>query len=68
MRPMIKRYVSMDDEQENLWALSEMLQWIWRSAIRNGQKITVYIPSKRMRKLLLQWLNNEIQIKYSIGK
>lgn len=68
MRPMIKRYVSMGTEQEKLWALSEMLQWIWRSAIRNGQKITLYIPSKRMRELLIQWLDNEIQLEYPIGK
>ncbi len=67
-RPMIKRYVNMSNEQEQLWALSEMLQWIWRSAIRNGQRITLYVPSKRMRDLLIQWLNNEIQLEYSSGK
>lgn len=38
------------------WALSEMLQWIWRSAIRNGEDIYIYIPSSRMRKLLEDWL------------
>ena len=68
MRPMIKRYVNISTEQEQMWALSEMLHWVWRSAIRNGKKITLYIPSKRMRELLLQWLNNEIQLDYSIGK
>ena len=39
------------------FALSEMLQFIWRSAIRDGKKITVYIPSKRMRELLIAWIN-----------
>lgn len=39
------------------WALSEMLQWIWRSAIRNGEDIYIYIPSSRMRRLLEDWLN-----------
>jgi hypothetical protein len=68
MRPMIKRYVNISTEQEQLWALSEMLQWVWRSAIRNGQKITLYVPAIRMRELLIQWLNNEIQLDYSIGK
>lgn len=38
------------------FALSEMLQWIWRSAIRDGKEITVYIPSKRMRTLLQDWI------------
>lgn len=39
------------------WALSEMLQWIWRSAIRNGEEIWVYVPSRRMRELLEQWVD-----------
>lgn len=42
---------------QDMWALSEMLQWIWRSAIRNGEAINIYIPSKRMRELLIDWLN-----------
>lgn len=39
------------------YALSIMLQWIWRSAIRDGKPITIYIPSKRMRTLLIDWIN-----------
>ena len=42
------------------YALSEMLQWIWRSAVRNGEEINIYIPSPRMRELLESWLKNEI--------
>ena len=38
------------------WALSMMVQWIWRSAIRDGEEIWVYVPSRRMRTLLEQWL------------
>lgn len=41
---------------EDKYALSELLQWIWRSAIRNGNEIWIYIPSKRMRYLLCEWL------------
>lgn len=44
---------------QDMYALSEMLQLIWRTAIRNGNPIYVYIPSKRMRDLLIDWLNNE---------
>lgn len=40
-----------------LFALQEMLQWIWRSAIRDGKPIEIYIPSERMRNLLIQWLD-----------
>jgi hypothetical protein len=45
---------------QDLYALSEMLQWIWRSAIREGKEINLYIPSKRMRELLLNWLDNKM--------
>lgn len=36
--------------------LADMVQWIWRSAIRNGDDIWIYIPSKRMRTLLQNWI------------
>lgn len=41
---------------EDLYALSQMLQWIWRSAIRRGERISVYVPSRRMRQLLIDFL------------
>ena len=41
---------------EDLFALSIMVQWIWRSAIRDGKEITIYIPSRRMRELLEKWI------------
>ena len=43
---------------EDRYALSIMIQWIWRSAIRNGEKIHIYIPSSRMRNLLIDWINS----------
>lgn len=44
------------EPEEDLFALSEMIQCIWRSAIRNDKPITLYIPSKRMRELLENWI------------
>lgn len=41
---------------KDAYALSEMLQFIWRSAIRNGKPINLYIPSSRMRGLLEKWI------------
>ena len=54
---------------DDLWALQEMLQYIWRSRIRGNEdvkdledrKINLYIPSKRMRTLLERWLNDEFE-------
>lgn len=44
------------DVDEDGFALSEMLQFIWRSAIRDRKEINIYIPSRRMRELLQQWI------------
>lgn len=41
---------------EDAYALSIMVQWIWRSAIRDGNEIWLYVPSKRMRDLLTAWI------------
>lgn len=41
---------------EDKYALSTMIQWIWRSAIRDGKEIWIYVPSKRMRTLLQEWI------------
>lgn len=40
------------------FALNELLQWLWRSAIRNGEPIQVAILSDRMQALFLNWLEN----------
>ncbi len=48
-----QRGLKIDD---NNYALSELVQWIFRSAIRNGEDIHIYLPSKRMRGLLENWL------------
>ena len=41
---------------QNEFALADMLQFIWRSAIREGKPIDLYLPSKRMRDLLIGWM------------
>lgn len=45
---------------EDLLAVSDLLQWIWRSCIRNGEPIKLYIPSARMRGLLNAWAGYEL--------
>ena len=43
---------------EDIYALSILVQWIWRAAIRKGERIHIYIPSERMRTLLLEWMDS----------
>lgn len=47
---------------EDAYALSIMVQWIWRSAIRDGKEIWLYVPSKRMRCLLTKWMEEVSQL------
>ena len=37
-------------------ALTELIQWVWRSRIRKGEPITLYFAAKRMRQLFEAWL------------
>ena len=48
------RNIHVDQDK---YALSEMLQFIWRSRVRNGETIRIYIPSVRMRNLLEKWID-----------
>lgn len=59
MQPDIKKFIEHYhiEFDEDLFSLSALLQWIWRSQIRDGQPIDIYIPSERMRMLLLMWID-----------
>ena len=59
MNPMLVGYfrdcgVAVDEDR---YALSQLVQWIFRSQIRLGKPVTLYLPSARMRQLLEDWLN-----------
>ena len=42
----------------DVFAISEMLQWIWRSRIRDNKSIDLAILSPRMQLLFLNWLHD----------
>lgn len=44
------------EPNEDEYAYSELLQFIWRSAVRNREPILLFIPSKRMREMLINRL------------
>ena len=60
-QPFIDQFFKSKDItiNQDLYALSELIQWLWRSRIRRYEPITIYIPSKRMRNLLTLWLEDE---------
>ncbi|UAL54466.1 hypothetical protein [Metabacillus dongyingensis] len=61
MNPVTKQFFKSHNIRvdEDLWALSELIQWLFRSAIRKEQPINLYIPSSRMRELLEKYLSGE---------
>lgn len=57
----IKEYLdSLVPEQQRLshdgYALSELIQWVFRSRVRSDEPITIFIASRRMKKLFTEWL------------
>ncbi|MEP3805908.1 MAG: hypothetical protein ABJM80_19230 [Sulfitobacter pontiacus] len=60
MNPFIKRWLGLasDLEAQDRYALTELIQWAYRSRVRMGEPITLFLPSKRMRGLLENWLQD----------
>jgi len=58
INPYLVKYFSKKNVKvdEDMYALSEMIQLIFRSGIRNNEDINIYIPSSRIRKLLIDFL------------
>ncbi|MCC2250372.1 hypothetical protein JUJ52_10385 [Virgibacillus sp. AGTR] len=62
MNPIERAFFEDNGVQVNqdLLAVSDLLQWVYRSRIRNEQPVELYLPSSRMRRVLRQWSENEI--------
>ena len=42
---------------DDVFALSELVQWCWRGQVRSSFPMTICIGSKRMYELFMNWLN-----------
>lgn len=42
-----------------VFALSEIVEWVWRSCIRDGKPINLCIMSEKMRGYFVEWLNSD---------
>lgn len=55
------RFLNCDSKkQQDLYAVSELIQWVYRSRVRKGKPVTLYLPSQRMRDLWQRWLDGDI--------
>jgi len=61
MNPTILRFYQKlrgAEPNRDRYALAELLQWVFRSAIRDNKPVQLYLPSKRMRQLLYSWMKD----------
>jgi hypothetical protein len=57
--PTILRWLAIADRKfQDQYALTELIQWLWRSRIRKGASVTLYLPSKRMRDIFNKWIES----------
>ena len=59
MNPVVKNFFIQNNihVDEDKYALSGLLQCMWRTRIRDDKPINVFIPSSRMRELLECWID-----------
>jgi hypothetical protein len=58
MNPYVARWLEDNSRAfDDAYALTELIQWVWRSRVRKGQPITLYLPNPRMRGLMEEWLS-----------
>ena len=58
MNPYVPHWLEDNSRAfDDAYALTELIQWVWRSRVRKGRPITLYLPSPRMRRLMEEWLS-----------
>lgn len=61
LNPYVRRWLGLGEDRlaDDQYAITELIQWLYRTGVRRGEKVTVYMPSARMRRLLASWLDGE---------
>ena len=61
LNPAIVRWLNVENRGafDNDYALSEFIQWLYRSRVRKGEPVTVFFASSRMRSLVENWLYSD---------
>lgn len=61
LNPYVRRWIGLGDDRlaDDQYAITELVQWLYRTGVRRGEPVTIYMPSMRMRGLLTSWLDGE---------
>lgn len=64
VHPVYLRFLGVEDTKafSEQYALAELVQVIYRTAVRRGEKVVVYIPSERMRKVFEDYRNSDLEV------
>jgi hypothetical protein len=58
VNPILLQWLDTNNaEFRNAYALTEMVQWLWRSQLRRGKAVDVYMPSRKMREIVERWMS-----------
>jgi hypothetical protein len=63
LNPAILRWLKAEDTNafKDEYALSEFIQWLYRSRVRKGEPVTVFFASQRMENLVRSWLYDDVR-------
>ena len=59
LSPNIIDYLGIDKQFEKDWAVSELIQWLYRTGLRDGKKVELHLASSHMKCLLEDWLHEQ---------
>lgn len=63
LNPRVAEFLGADTQRHReMYAVSELIQWVYRSRVRDGQPITLWMPSGRMRKLFERWTTGDLEL------
>jgi hypothetical protein len=64
MNQALLRWLHIKDKRafEDAYALTELIQWLYRTRIRRNQPVTLYMPAPRMREILKAFIGDRPQL------
>jgi hypothetical protein len=60
LHPSISGFYGTDQKFADGWAVSELIQWVFRTQLREGKPVELMLPAERMRGLLQRFLKHEL--------
>ena len=57
---MVERFLGITRKSKEAMRISELLQLIYRSQLRDGKPVTVVLPDERYHVLMADWLAGKI--------